>query len=389
MDITLRRRPISVPILPIVTGILVLVMLFVSMRVGRIQGSEIAVFVHNVSGTISVETTPGAHVYNGVWTDFYVLDNTEQTLRMAADAGSTEEVNIKTQDGSDVSLDVELNYRLVQDPEIIRTRVVPECSLNDIVTLVQAGGRANAMRVEVDAYKVKWIRDYARSVIRYVFGELRTDEFYVASERESRARESEAELNRLLNQHGIQVTRVVPHKFRFYEEYETKITEKKAADQEVQSQMAKADAAVQTQRRREAEATASANVAVESMKGALRKEMLVAEAEAARERLEAEAYAITTKTAADAKFYATQNEAKSALAIAEAEAVGLAQIVASLSGDGGRQIVRMEYAKALKDAVFRGVPYATDPRIQKVEVTPASGTNVSEAAGAVGVEGVR
>lgn len=365
MDIVIGRRPVSIPLLPIVTVLLIAFLLFMSMRVARIQGSEIGVFVNNLTGRMQVEVHPGAHVYNGFLTDFHVVDNTVQVLRLSHDAGQND-VNIKTQDGSDVSLDVELNYRLLQDPELIRSRVVPECGL---VRLSIAARRGTASERDVDAYKLVWVRDYARSVIRYVFGELKTDEFYLAEARDRKARQSEQALNDLLRPHGIEVMKVVPARYRFYEEYEKKIAERQEAEQEVLSQMALADAALQGQKHKEVEATAKANVEIERMKGELKKQTLVAEADASREKLGAEGYAVTTKTAAEAEFYRQQNDAKSQLAKAQAEAEGTRRLAQSLAGEGGRNLVRLELSKVLQGAVITGVPYLTDPVVQKVEVT--------------------
>jgi hypothetical protein len=379
MDILTRRGPVSVPVLPIVALLLLGIFLISAMRIGRVQGSEIGVFVNLLTGGITIETKPGAHVYNGLLTDFHVLDNTVETLRMAADERGQGDVNIKTEDGSDVSLDVELNFRLVQDPELIRTRVIPECGIGK--TTFDFGftkGRGHVAKL-VDHYKAQWVRDYARAVIRYVFGELKTDEFYQASDRDKAARESEKVLNELLKPRGVEVLKVIPDRFRFYDEYEKKIAEKKAADQEVESQKELARAAIESQKRKEVEATAQANVEIATMDGELRRAMVSANADAARHRLEAEAYALTTRAGADATLIQRTNEAKSLLARAEAEAEGLRRLAASLAGDGAANLVKMEYAKALQGALIQGVPYATDPRIQKLEVE-LPGTGLERAA---------
>ena len=54
--------------------------------------------------------------------------------------------------------------------------------------------------------------------------------------------------------------------------------------------------------------------------------------------------------------------------MAKAEAEGLRKIAESLAGGGGANLVKLELAKALKGATISGVPYAIDPRIQKVEI---------------------
>lgn len=371
MDLVIKRRPVSVPILPVAALVILIVGGLTTMRVGRIQGNEVAVLVNNLTGNIDVRTEPGALVYNGLLTDFWVMDNTVQTVRMVDSEG----VNIKTLDGADVTLDVELNYRLLQDATVLREKVVPECGVEQVSTVVNttdARGRRVQTRATVDAYKAKWVRDYARSIIRYKFGELKTDRFYDATERNNKAQESVAELNRLLGPHGLEVSGVIPDKFRFYEEYESKIAEKKAADQEAQSQRQKALAATEDQARQEAEAQADATVAIEEAKGELRKELLAAEAAANKAVVAASAYAYETKVGADANLFRAKNEAQSILVQAEATAMGLRQLATSMSGEGSINLVKLAYAKVLSNAVISGVPFAKDPVVQKVDVSDTS-----------------
>ena len=96
-----------------------------------------------------------------------------------------------------------------------------------------------------DAYKYKWVRDYSRSVCRSVFGEMTTEEFYDASVRNIKAQKAMLELNELLQDYGIEITSVIAEKFSFHKEYEERIRAKKLADQEVEEQISKANAARQ------------------------------------------------------------------------------------------------------------------------------------------------
>lgn len=368
MDIVFRRRPVSVPVLPVLAAVVLVIGAVVTMRVGRIEGNEVGVEINNLTGTVTIHTQPGARIYNGLITDFWALDNSLQTIRMVEDEG----VNIKTVDGADVTLDVEINYRLLQDPQILASRVVPECGLGEVpmeIVTVDSRGRRRSTIDYVEAYKAKWMRDFARSIIRYKFGELKTDHFYDANERAQKALEAVAEFNRLLNEHGIEVSQVIPDKFHFYSEYEDKIAEKKAADQEAQSQREKARAALEDQARQEAEARAQASVEIETAKGELRKELLAAEAQAGRLVVAAQAYVYETKTKAEAELFRAKNDALALLAQAEAAAQGMRQLAASLAGEGAINLVKLAYARALGAAEISGVPYAKDPVIQKVDVS--------------------
>lgn len=381
MDIIINRKPVSIPVLPILTAVAVAILLFMSIRVGRVQGSQIGVLVNNLSGEVTIQMTPGAIVYNGLLTDFDILDNSVQTIRMVAEHG--DEVRIKTDDGSDVTMDVEVNYRLIQDANLIRDRVIPESGVTQAVSTTSSGrgGRRSMTTELVDAYKAKWVRDYARSVVRYVFGELDTKTFYNAAERDGKTRASVSELNRLLNPHGIEVQQVVPDNFEFYSEFEKLIADTKAADEEVDSQKRKADAALEDQKKQETTATARANVEIATITGDLAKAILISEADAAKETKAAEAYAYTQKQGADAGLYDAKNMAQSLLVKATAEAEGVRQLAASLSGEGGKNLVKMEYAKVLEKAVINGLPYSTDPRIQKLEISGENNTPLKAVGG--------
>lgn len=362
MDIILNKKPVQLPVLPIVAAVFAVILLLMGMRIGKVQADEVGVFVNNLTGNVDVTTQTGSQFYSGLWTDFYSIKKTEQTIRMEGD----DAVRIKTKDGSDVSLDVFINYRLTNSAAVIKNAVIPECGADKVTPRQTSRGiRPKPM----DAYRVKWIREYSRSIIRHVFGELATDDFYDAEERAKKGRQATTELNAALKEkHGIETTLVVPDKFRFYTEYMEKIAAKKAADQEVQSQIEEAAAALKTQEKETVTATAQANVEIAQMEGTLQQELLAMEAEAAKARLNVEAHAYSIKTDADAKFIKATNDAQAKLAIAKAEAEGLRKIAESLAGGGGANLVKLELAKALKGATITGVPYATDPRIQKVQI---------------------
>ena len=362
MDIIINKKPVALPVLPIVAGIFLVILLLLTMRIGKIQADEVGVFVNNLTGKVDVTTQTGSSFYNGLWTDFYSIKKTEQTIEMVDD----DAVRVKAKDGSDVSLDVRINYRLTPTATIIASAVIPECGA-DKVTPRRVSRRQRP--VPIDAYRVKWIREYSRSVIRHVFGELGAEQFYDAAARAKKARQSEDELNEMLKEkHGIEIRLVVPDKFRFYSEYEEIISAKKAAAEEVESQKELAAAALKAQEKETVTATAQANVEIAQMEGTLKRELLTMEADALKGKLDAEGYAYGAKTDADAEFIRMKNEALGGLALAKAEAEGLRKLAESLAGGGGTNLVKLEFAKALKGARISGVPYAVDPRIQKVEI---------------------
>lgn len=368
MRVRAGRTNIQVPVLPAVAILVILLGVFLSMRLGRVDASDIGVRVNNITGAVTLVMEPGSFFYNSLYEDFYQIEKTQKTLQMRSEGN--EDVRIKTRDGADVRLDVEVNYRLLLEEAVIRDRVIPESGIDKIADGRRSGNRSMDA---LEAYQHKWIRDYSRSIVRYIFGQLSTEEFYESSKRTEKARESEKELNRLLHPHGIEVLKVVPDKFRFYEEYERKIREKKEANQEAQKQQDLARAALQDQKRQEVEATKTAEVEIERIKGTLERDRIEAESEAIKIRKTAEAYAIKTKIEAEALFYQAEREAKGTLVKAKAEAEALQNLVTALAGEGGRNLVLRELADKLKNASIEGVPYATNALVQKVSVDSKDG----------------
>lgn len=364
MDIIINKKPVSVPFMPILALFAVIVLAFMSARIASVQGDEVGVFINNLTGSVTVKLDSGSSVYNGLFTDFYQLKKTERTISMVK--SHNDQVRIKTGDGSDIDLDVYVTYKLIPSEKDI-AQIVKECGLTKVIPYGAQFNRENPNE-EVDAYHETWIRDFSRSIVRHVFGELDPKEFYDAGMRDKKAEDSRTELNQELNQHGIEITKVVPGEYTYYAEYKKLIDDKKAADQEVENQIAEASTAREDQKRQTTEADAKVKAQIAQTKGLLEKEYLAAEAEARKETLGVEAEAYQVRTNAEAQFTRAQNSAKATLALSAAEAEGLKKLAESLSGEGGMNLVKLKYAEVLKTAKISGLPYSTDPRIQKVEL---------------------
>jgi len=217
-------------LLLVFTVFLVCLALVATIRVQRVSGSEIGVRVNNLTGEVTPITQSGTMIYNGILTSFYVMDRTEQRMEMtvAADRGERQgkdDLRIKTTDGNDVFLDLTITYCIM---------------LDQLDSVIKSSGVG-------DLYKTKWIRDYARSICRTIYGELTTAQFYNASERNKKATEAQDEMNKHLNPHGIMVTKVIAEDFRFHDEYLKKVREKKLADQGMLEELSKANAAREDQ----------------------------------------------------------------------------------------------------------------------------------------------
>jgi regulator of protease activity HflC (stomatin/prohibitin superfamily) len=186
---------------------------------------------------------------------------------------------------------------------------------------------------------------------------MTTEEFYDASIREDKALRARDEMNQMVRPFGLEVRRVIPEKFRFHPEYEEKIRAKKLADQEVEEQISKANAALQDQIFRTVEATKKKEVFIAGFSGQMEQLIVQAKANANRNVKEAEAYSIATTRGADAQFYEKEQNAKALFTQKEAEAEAIRQRADALSGEGGRNIVKLEYAQRLNQMKIKGQPF--------------------------------
>ena len=325
------------------------IFLMVNFRVQRVSGTEVGIKVNNVTGDITVIAESGTNIYNGLLNSFHLLDMTVQRLEMVADPNRGERSNrddlrIKTVDGSDVFLDLTINYQLRRD------------MVEEVVTTSGLG----------DAYKYKWVRDYSRSVCRAVFGEMTTEEFYDASVRNDKAQEAMMELNDLLKPYGIEISSVIAEKFSFHAEYEERIRAKKLADQEVEEQISKANAARQNQIFRVVEATKKKEVFLASYSGDMEKLIVEATANAQRDVLNAEAYVIDTQLGADATFYQRDKNSQAILVKAEAEGEALTALANAYEGIGGMNLVRRAYATKLGDMKITGQPFTIESKTERL-----------------------
>lgn len=329
----------------ITAGIIVAFILIIGI-IGRqklswqyIHPDQVGIIVNNLTGSIKVIKQAGAKLYFPFVQDIYLLDKSEQTMDMSS-ANITPEmpkgnpVEIKTIDGGDVNLDLSVHYRLIPDMT---------------GKIIQDSGPG-------DAYKIKWVYDYARTICRYTFGELTIDEFPDTHKRDLKAEKAMEELNELLEPHGVLITSVNLHDFRYYREYAERIHERRLADKEVEEQLSRAKAASENQKKVIIEEQKKKNVEIARFKGELTKKEIETEAETEKIRHEADTYLLKTKIEADAEYEKLARESEAILATKTAEAEGIASLRKALEGEGGRNLVKMEYAKRLREARIQGTP---------------------------------
>ncbi len=305
----------------------------------EIAADEVAVVVNNLTGGIKFINRAGAVLYYPFIQDIYVLDKREQILKMTAAEIDEKHpqgnpLMVKSIDGGDVVLDLLIHYMLRPEYAVY---VVQNTGVGDI-------------------FKQKWLYDYSRTICYYCYGELTLGEFPIASKRDIKAQKAKEEINKMLEIHGFTVTSIDLSDYRYYREYAEKIQERRLADKEVEEQKTRAEAAKENQRRVVVEETKKLEVEVARFRGECDKRIMDARGSGEAKKQDADAYLIRARFEADAEYERLAKEADAILATLKTEAEGVRLLRNALEGDGGRNLVRLEYAKRLKQAIVRSTP---------------------------------
>lgn len=333
-----------------VSGLIWVLVVMASFTMGRVGPEEVGVLVNNLTHRHTVHDKQGTYIYNSITSDLILLDKREQTIEFTmdehrGDRKSRDHIRVKTVDGSDVDVDVTVNYSLIPSkaPQVLR-----DCG--------------------VEGNYKHWVRDYVRAYVRYSLGELTTEEFYNSANRKKKADEAQKTLNDLLGERGIQINSVQVQHFEFYDAYQQKITEKKLADQEVEEEKSKKLAAEELQKTKRISAEAARDIRIAEIEGDLTKQKVDAEGQAAKIRAEADAEFKKAEFQAKALLYAAEQKAQGIRAQRIAEAKGIEAYRKALSSPAGaKNLVMMEYAKRLRDVQLSGSPIRVDSDVERFE----------------------
>lgn len=272
------------------------------------------------SGVIHTIYGPGATYFFPVFiNEWYTFDtklmNMEMTatLYQGARTGG-DDLLFKTIDGNDISLDVIIAYRI--DPEM-----APFILMN-----IARGNRNLEENI---------VRTLTRNITRDVFGELKTEDFYVAEKRTEKAEAAKRILNDFLNPYGVIVESVLPKDYRFNPEYQQAIEEKKVADQIAERLKSETNATVEEYKQR-----------LEAAQGEVNK--MVADVDGEYEK---------SKIAADAYYEQQKKIARAIEAEGIAEAKGIEKMVSALNSAGGKTMVKMKLAEALAGKTIYLLPF--------------------------------
>lgn len=333
-----------------VSGMIWVFVFLATFTMGKVPPDKVGVLVNNLWHTHETYTQQGTYIYNAITSDLLLVDKREQTIELTmdenrGDRAGRDHIRVKTVDGSDVDVDVTINYSII--PEKV------------FVILQDCGVSGN--------YKA-WVRDYVRALCRYKLGELTTEEFYHSSNRKAKADAAQAELNAVLNPRGIQINSVQVQHFEFYKEYQQKIAEKKLADQEVEEEKSKKLAAEEQQKTKIISATKAKEIRIAEVKGELTQTLVEAQGKAAKIRAEADSEFEKATRQKTALLYAAKQKAQGIQAERLAEAEGIRAFREALSSpEGAKNLVMMEYARRLKGMTFSGTPISLDNEVEVFE----------------------
>ena len=262
------------------------------------------------SGVIKQTYSPGAtYFFPAVINDWYTFDTKLQNMEMTATvtAGvrhSKDDLLFKTIDGNDISLDVIIAYRInpVMAPDILENVAKNNRELEE-----------------------KLVRPVTRNVTRDLFGELKTEGFYVSNKRMEKAELVKETLNRVLNPYGVIVESVLPKDYRLKDAYQRAIEDKKVADQMAERFKSEAKATVEEYLQKLQQAQGEVNKMVADVDGEFAK----------------------AKISVDAYYEQQDRISKAIKAEGEAEAKGIEKMVEALNSAGGKTMVKLKMAEAL------------------------------------------
>ena len=260
-------------------------------------------------GVVSQVYAPGATYFFPILVnEWYTFDTRLQNIEMTASTnfsrGESDELLFKTVDGNDISLDVIISYRI--DPAKA-SLILEQVALNSVLL------------------EERIVRPITRSITRDIFGGLKTEDFYVADKRTTKAEEVRSALNAELNPYGIIVESVLPRDYRFYPAYQKAIEEKKVADQLVERYKSETKATVEEYLQKVQFAQGDVNKMVAEIDGEYQK----------------------AKISADAYFEQQSLIAKAVEAEGNAESQGIEKMVDALNSGGGKTMVKLRMAESL------------------------------------------
>jgi regulator of protease activity HflC (stomatin/prohibitin superfamily) len=266
------------------------------------------------SGVQQETYPPGAtYTFPAFITDWNVYNVALQNLEMIraiqksrGPRAAMDDVEFKTHDGNDIAVDVTVAWRI----DTARTPFILE----------HVGGSTQEVKENL-------VRPACRSIVRDVLNTMTSEEFYVSEKRFLKAEQAREKLTKVLAPEGVIVERVILGEHHFHPDYEKVIHDKKLAEQTAERMVSEGHAAQQEALRN-----------LETAKGQVSQKIATARGSLDQVKLHA-----------DADYFRAQREAEAILAEKKARAKGVEKQNQAMSGAGGRTLVKLSVAEALRD----------------------------------------
>jgi regulator of protease activity HflC (stomatin/prohibitin superfamily) len=269
-------------------------------------------------GATQVYQPGGVYFVMPLVNTWHTLPISQQNLIMSANPGEggrpvPDDITFKTKDGNNIHIDVNLMWHVDREKAPL---------------LVQQVGQS------IHEITERLVRPVSRSVIRDVFNEISSEEYYHVTKKTEMAHKAQVKLEAELKPYGVIIDLLQVQQHRFDAEYQAAINAQKQAEADVQK-------LIEQQKNMEVQKKSE----LEGKRAQWNRQLEEAMGEAGRTRNEADAY-YQTKT----------NEAQAVLAKAEAEAEGVRKEAAALSKMGGDAYVKMQVAQRLSQKRIVLVP---------------------------------
>ncbi|MBN1946106.1 MAG: hypothetical protein JW797_10545 [Bradymonadales bacterium] len=321
-------------------AIVLLILLFSSFR--QIEPGEAGIRVNRLTGNEKLIDKPGLVVDLPLFHDLYIVDTSPQTLRLegttiSPDTTVIPRLTVRANDGSNFWFErLTIQYEVITDQAI---------------TVLHERGEGTAFR--------EWMVPAVRSVLRDEFGRQSTRDVSNPATYTDATAEAQAQLNTVLNPHGIRVLNVDTPEPRFNPQYETTIEQRNQANNQLRVIEEELTRARTERERRLAQVDQARNATYQQRRaeqeGNLRQfladqERRLAQAQANLTRMEGQAQAIYNNTAARADELRQQMEAE----------IGRTQAQINALQTNSTEAVMRQLARRLEGIRIQVLPYRHD-----------------------------
>ncbi|MDZ4786786.1 MAG: SPFH domain-containing protein [bacterium] len=263
---------------------------------------------------------PGEYALIWPWDRIYRFDISLQYISWGA--GSNKEgykqhsdyVYTRAVDGNEVALAVTVQYRVSDKPE-------------DLVRLVHNVANSN---MAVDTL----VETVARANIRAFMNELKTSAFFDGKARYEAIDKSKDAMNTNLNPEGIYIEKVILDEHRFERQLRDGSTDRSYQDKIDETQKIGQD-------------TERELLRIDTIRAQKAQEFNEVQGKVNRQIAEADGYSKQSKLRGDGFLQAKTNDALGVLAKGKSEVDGMKQKIAALEGQGGIELLKLEFAKYL------------------------------------------